>query len=162
MKNISQTASFIEIQTAARSIGMDVTTGATLFELWKDDRYKGGYPTLEMLAQEVSLHLSMAADAAAERASQFEQVRTALENQGATEAAVLQHGKVIGLCTTAAGRGKSIQLANAVTDDGRPLNTHNLEISRSKQNLKAAQLKSQFTARIYDGEIFYVCQHDPY
>ncbi|WP_261642970.1 hypothetical protein [Erwinia mallotivora] len=171
MNTISRNASFSEIKSAAKNIGLQATETSVCYELWQDERYMGGFPTTAMLADKVNLEIEILEISRAEiqeklakenheRNAAFVQERSRIEKAlgDASEAAVLHHDRVIGYCLTSRRSGQRIDVATEVTHDGQPVGVSSLKISRSQKNLNFARenCSSPLPPKLYGGNIFYV------
>ncbi|MCA6998199.1 hypothetical protein [Dickeya solani] len=155
MKTISPASSFSDVKTAALALNLDASlSSADIFELWDCERYQGGFATLPALIEEINERIQ-AINLKKESASRkADELKTKLA--GATAAAVLQHGKVIGMCITAARNGGYIDIAGGLSADGAPVNVVSLKISRSQKNMNKAKDLESYTPRTHGDEIIYV------
>lgn len=155
MKTIILASSFSDVKTAASALNLDVSlSSADIFELWGGERYQGGFATLSALIEEINARIQ-AINLKKESASRkADELKTKLA--GATAAAVLQHGKVIGVCITAARNGGYIDIAGGLSVDGAPVNVVSLKISRSQKNMNKAKGLESYTPRTHGDEIIYV------
>jgi hypothetical protein len=169
MTNLSTQVTFEEAKNAAKVLGLTLIEANIGFELWLDDSYQGGFVTLAAAINEINLQRGLAeawdevnkADQMGiiqeqnkKRAAKLEvsrQISGLLS--GATEAAVMYRGEVIGLCNAV---GNSIQIAGEMVHNGQPLNVMEVKVSRSVKNLKQAQEKEFFGPHLFNGEIYYV------
>ncbi|MDB6375066.1 hypothetical protein C6H68_23035 [Photorhabdus luminescens] len=169
MKTIPNTASFSDVKSFASTLYFDVIEVDIGFELWHDESYKGGFPSLAALIETLNVFISLDEDARAEAlAAAKRRVQEAMEQAqqrhnslntllaGATEAAIMQDGNVIGLCRSIQRAGLTIEVAGELTAEGAPVNLCSFRLSRSVKNLKAAQFTSLYSPRMHEGFLFYV------
>ncbi|EYU13418.1 hypothetical protein [Photorhabdus aegyptia] len=169
MKTIPNTASLSDVKSIARILHFDVIEVDIGFELWYDESYKGGFTSLAALIKMLNVFISLDEDARVEAlAAAKRRAQAALERAqqrhnslntllaGATEAAIMQDGNVIGLCHSIQRAGLTIEVAGDLTAAGAPVHLRSFRLSRSVKNLRAAQFTSLYSPHIHEGSLFYV------
>lgn len=155
MKTINATSSFQDVKTAASALDLDVSvSSADLFELWKGDRYQGGFSQLEQLINELNTRIETMNLKRESDSRKADELNNRLA--GATSAAVLKNGQVIGTCITTVRNGKYIDIASCFSSDGTPVNVARLKVSRSQRNMKKAEYtEKSFLPSLHEGNIIY-------
>ncbi|WP_219951455.1 hypothetical protein [Dickeya zeae] len=155
MKTINATSSLQEVKIAAAALNLDVSvSSANMFELWEGDRYQGGFSQLAQVISELNTRIeivNLKKESDSRKANELK-IRLA----GATPAAVLRNGKVIGMCTTVERNGGHIYVAGGFSSDSTPVNVVSLKISRSQKNMNKAKDLESYTPTMYGDEIIYV------
>ncbi|WP_023640387.1 hypothetical protein [Dickeya zeae] len=155
MKTINATSSFSDVKNAAEALNLSVSvSSADMFELWSGDRYQGGFSQLAQLINELNIRIETVNLKKESESRKTDELKNSLT--GATPAAVLQHGKVIGMCTTVERNGGYIDVAGGFSSDATPVNVVSLKISRSQKNMGKAKTMESYMPKLYEGRIIYV------
>ncbi|MGP2408056.1 hypothetical protein V2A84_00135 [Yersinia sp. 2553 StPb PI] len=154
MKKLSSQLTFSHARSVARVLGLDLIEANIGFELWAGESYQGGFVSLDAAINEIKLRQEITEIKHAEAAADSNKISSILV--GATEAALIYNGDVIGYCKTIIKNGGYITIAREMTNDTAPVNTMQVKISRSEKNIKKIQEAELYIPRLYNGDVFYV------
>lgn len=171
MKKLTATSPFPHFLNVASKLDLELITANIGYELWNDNLYKGGFPTLDALASHLNqlneLHeIEMSEPLFSESEIQAAKEKAAIASKpflnanarliNSREAAVIINGKVTGLCRTIARKGGTILLA-ARNGEGAPINTRECSVSFSRKNIAEGDKSLNFySAFEYQNEIYYI------
>lgn len=156
MKKLDAHSPFSSYLSFASSIGLEIIPTSIGYELWKGDRYKGGFTSTEALAEALNLQRDLflsALEKDNEARKPF--LHASARLSGAREAAVMINGRPAGICLTLVSKGGKIKVSSFY--NGVPVNVQVHSVSFSRKNVADAKYSStDYSAFEYEGDLYYV------